>query len=207
MNVPETNVSPAMQRILAILAKKSNMAVSDISAEAFVGVTTLACGGYISVLKKRQLIFISGWRKVNGRFTTPLYSRGNTADVPRPRIDDSSRDAPGMHRIVETLARYGHLTYREIAEFSGLSPSTVKNSGFLAALVAQQRIHIGGWRRSLNGPMSPVYHLGPGEAVSKPVPLSAADKSRQHRERVRISAEGTGLTAQLHALTAALPSR
>lgn len=32
--------SQAMQRILALLAKKSNMSSSDISKEAFIGLTT-----------------------------------------------------------------------------------------------------------------------------------------------------------------------
>jgi hypothetical protein len=53
-----------MQRILGVLEIKSHMSVSDISAQAFVGFATLACGGYVKPLKARQLIFISGWRKV-----------------------------------------------------------------------------------------------------------------------------------------------
>ena len=186
--IPEPDVSPAMQRILAALARKPNMAASDLAEEAFVGLTTLACGGYISVLRKRGLIFISGWRKVNGRFTTPLYTGGSGVDVPRPRIDETNRDAPGMHRILEVLREFGPLTYREIAHFSGLSANTVKNSGFLNALIAQKRIHIGGWRHALNGPMSPVYHLGEGLAVDKPQPVATAEKCRQHRARSRIRA-------------------
>lgn len=156
MSVPEYLTSRALQRVLGALQKKSNMSISDISTEAFIGISTLACGGYIQALKKRGLIYISGWRKVKGRFSTPLFSPGKSPDVPRPRIDETSRDAPGMHLILETLERYGALTYREIAEFSGLSANTVKNSGYLDALIAQSRMHIGGWRRSRNGPMSPV---------------------------------------------------
>ena len=45
-------------------------------------------------LEKRQLIYVSGWRKVKGRFSTPLFSLGNMADVPRPRVDETSRDTP-----------------------------------------------------------------------------------------------------------------
>ena len=193
MMIPDPTASPAMQRILCVLEKKSHMSVSDISTEAFVGVTTLACGGYIKTLKARRLIFISGWRQVNGRFSTPLYSLGNQADVARPKVDDSCRDAPGMWRILETLERYGDLTYREIAQHSGLSPNTVKNSGYLSALIAQQRIHVGSWQRSHGGPMLPVYHAGPGTAAKKPVAVSSAEKSRQHRERRRIAARGHGL--------------
>lgn len=193
--IPEPVASPAMQRILRVLEKKANMSVSDISAEAFVGVTTLACGGYIKALKARRLIFISGWRQVKGRFSTPLFSLGDQSDVRRPRVDESNRDAPGMGRIVETLERYGHLTYREIALYSGLSLHTVKNSGYLAALVAQKRIHVGGWRRSHGGPMIAVYHLGAGAAVEKPPVVSPGEKSRRHRERARIVARGRGLKA------------
>jgi hypothetical protein len=200
MNIPETVTSPAMQRILCVLEKKPNMSVSDISAEAFVGISTLACGGYIHALKVRRLIFVSGWRKIKGRFSTPLYSRGNQADVARPKIDDTNRDAPGMHRILETLKHYGSLTYRDIARFSGLSLNTVRNSGYLDALIAQKRIHIGRWQRSHNGPMSPVYFLGPGEPAGKPEAITSVEKCRRHREKGRIVAQGTGLRAQMEAL-------
>ena len=206
MKTPELVSSPAMQRILGVLEKKSNMSVSDISAEAFVGVSTLACGGYIAALKKRQLIYISGWRKVKGRFSTPLYSLGKLEDVPRPRIDDSNRDAPGMRTIVATLERYGNLTYREIAQFSGLSLNTIKNSGFLDALVTQGRIHIGDWRRSSRGPMSPVYASGPGTAAPKPPSLTSAQKDSRHRSRLKIAAQGSGLSAQIASLSASLKS-
>ena len=206
MKIPELTSSRAMRRILGVLEKKSNMSISDLSAEAFVGVSTLACGGYIAALKKRQLIYISGWRKVKSRFATPLYSLGNSDDVIRPRIDESSRDAPGMDRIVATLERYGQLTYREIAQFSGLSLNTVKTSGFLGALITQERIHIGGWRRSSHGPMSPVYTCGPGTAAPKPQSLTRAQKDSRHRSRLRIAAQGNGLAAQFASLKSALNS-
>ena len=204
MKTPERLASPAMQRILGVLGKKSNMSIADISVEAFVGISTLACGGYIAALKKNQRIYISGWRKVKGRFSTPLFSLGCTDDVPRPRIDDSNREAPGMDRIVATLSRYGKLTYREIAEFSGLSLNTVKNGGYLDALIAQARIHIDGWRRPAHGPMSLVYAHGPGEAAPKPQSLSGAEKCSRHRDRLRIVAQGDGLSAQLSSLSASL---
>lgn len=204
MNTPDPVSSPAMQRILGVLEKKSNMSISDISAEAFVGVTTLACGGYIAALKKRKLIYVSGWRKVKGRFSTPLYSQGKLEDVPRPRIDESNREAPGMQSILATLERYGQLTYREIAQFSGLSLNTVKNSGFLDALIAQERIHIGSWRRSSRGPMSPVYVSGPGIAVPKPQSLTGAQKCGRHRSRLKIAAQGVGLASQISSLAATL---
>ena len=204
MKIPELVSSPAMRRILGVLEKKSNMSISDISAEAFVGVSTLACGGYIAALKRQRLIYVSGWRKTNSRFATPLYCLGQLDDVARPRIDESSRDAPGMDRIVATLARYGQLTYREIAQFSGLSPNTVKTSGFLGALIAQERIHISGWRRSSHGPLSPVYAGGPGAAAPKPAALTRAQKDSRRRSRQRIAAQGIGLSAQIASLSSSL---
>ncbi len=191
-----------MQRVLALLQRQGNMAVSDIAAEAFVGVTTLACGGYLRTLKARRLIYISGWRKVHGRFATPLYSCGDLPDIARPRIDETSRDAPGMQRIVATLERFGALDYRQIAEFSGLSVNTVKNSGFLDALIVQQRIHVAGWKRSTKGPMSAIYRAGPGVPAARPEPLSAADKCRRQRQRARIMAAGDGIAAQIATLAA-----
>ena len=47
MIVPSEKNSPAMQRILVLLVSMSDMSASDISREAFVGITTLACGGYL----------------------------------------------------------------------------------------------------------------------------------------------------------------
>ena len=204
MKIPELVSSPAMRRILGVLEKKPNMSISDISAEAFVGVSTLACGGYIAALKRQKLIYVSGWRKTNSRFATPLYCLGQLADVARPRIDESSRDAPGMNRIVATLDSYGPLTYREIAQFSGLSPNTVKTSGFLTALIAQERIHIGNWRRSSHGPLSPVYVCGPGVAAPKPAALTRAQKDSRRRSRQRIAAQGISLVAQIASLSSSI---
>ena len=206
MAVAEFVVTPAMQRILLVLGKKSNMSISDLSQEAFVGITTLAYGGYIQALRKRKLIYVSGWRKVKGRFATPLFSRGNLTDVPRPLVDETNRDAPGMHRILETLERYGALTYLEIAQFSGLSKNTVKNSGYLDALIAQSRIHIGGWRHSHKGPVSPIYTRGPGAPVAKPPTTTGGKRCEQHRMRAKIAAQGTGLSSQIAALTTILSS-
>lgn len=187
MIIPLPSTSPAMQRILRVLETKSDMSVSDISAEAFVGMTTLACGGYIKALKAHRQIFISGWRQLGGRFSTPLYSLGEHADVKRPQVDDSNRSAPGMWQILATLERYGPLSYREIARYSGLSLNTVKNSGYLNALIVQQKIHIGGWRHALAGPMLAVYHPGPGATMDKPAAFTSAEKSRKHRERQDIA--------------------
>ena len=105
-----------------------------------------------------------------------------------------------MDRIVDVLREFGGLTQREIAERSGLSPNTVKNSGYLDALLAQGRIHIAQWRRSRNGPMSPVYVAGPGRNVPKSAVLSKDERNRRHRLRRCACADGAELKAQLAAL-------
>lgn len=204
MRAPDVTASLAMQRILGALEKKPNMSIADISAEAFVGINTMASGGYIAALTKQRRIYVSGWRKVSSRFSTPLFSPGSIANLPRPRIDKTNREAPGMQGILATLVRYGNISYREISQFSGLSPNTVKNSGYLDALIVQERIHIGGWRRSSHGPMSPIYAHGPGEVVPKLPSLTSAQKGGRHRARLKIVAQGVGLSSQILSLSASI---
>lgn len=198
--VPALTRSPAMQRILAVMRRKSEMSVADISAEAFVGVTTLACGGYLRQLKAAGLIHVSGWRKTRRGFSTPLYSLGNHADLPRPEYSDRERDCPGMDRIVEALLHYGPATYPELAKSTGLSRHTLKNSGYLQALRTQEKIFISAWRRSRNGPMQAVYALAPGTDAPKPAKLTVAEKNRHCRERKRVLQGDRCLLAQLNGL-------
>ena len=106
MTTPSDTTSPAMQRILALLARKSDMSASDMSREAFVGVTTLACGGYLKALRAKKLVHVSGWRKTRKGFVTPLFSLGDHPDLPRPRFDDEDRDSAGLGQIVEALQRF-----------------------------------------------------------------------------------------------------
>jgi hypothetical protein len=186
-----------MQRILRLLAGKSDMAVSDIATEAYVGVSTLACGGYLRALKASGCIHVSGWRKTRRGFSTPLYSLGNAPDLPRPEYDDAERDAPGMQRIVGALLRLGPMTYRELADATGLSRCTLKNTGYLDALRVQKQVHVCAWRRACNGPMSPVYAAGAGADVAKPEKLSAAEKNRRCRERKKVLGGDRGLATQL----------
>ena len=101
MTTPSEHTSPAMQRILALLARKSDMSASDMSREAFVGVTTLACGGYLKALRAKRLVHVSGWRKTRKGFVTPLFSLGDHPDLPRPRFEDEDRDSAGLGQIVD----------------------------------------------------------------------------------------------------------
>ena len=197
MSVPNEKNSPALQRILSLLSRKGGMSASDIAQEAFVGVTTLACGGYLKALRARRLVHVSGWRKTRKGFVTPLYSLGDRPDLPRPKFADEDRDSDGMSLIVEALRRFGALTYLEVAERAGLSPNTVKNARYMDVLQKQKRVHIVAWRRNRAGPMIAVYAAGDGPSVDKPAPLSRAEKCRRCRERKRALSSDRGLAAQL----------
>lgn len=197
MITPSENSSPAMQRILALLARKADMSASDMSREAFVGMTTLSCGGYLKALRKRRLIHVSGWRKTRKGFVTPLYSLGDRPDLPRPEFTDDDRDSQGMNRIVSALEQRGMMTYLEAAQATGLSPNTIKNARYMDILAKQNRVHIAAWRRNQNGPMVAVYAAGHGQPAEKPAPLSRAEKCRRSREKKRALSDDRGLSAQL----------
>jgi len=85
-----SDVNPAMQRILRALKKKPDLSIADLSNEDMIGMNMLVCSAYVRQLKHLKLIFISGWRKKNGRFCTPLFSWGSAADAPRPNMDLAS---------------------------------------------------------------------------------------------------------------------
>ena len=197
MNVPSESNSPSMKRVLALLAKKSDMSASDISQEAFVGLTTLACGGYLKVLREKRLVHVSGWRRTNKGFVTPLFSLGNQPDLSRPKFTDEDRDSAGMNRIVAMLELKGPLTYLEAAQATGLSSNTIKNARHMDILAKQKRIHIAAWRRNRAGPMIAVFAAGPGKPAEKPAPLSRAEKCRRSREKKMAIFEDRGLAAQL----------
>lgn len=197
---PDSNSSPAIQRILTLLSRKSNMSASDISREAFVGLTTLACGGYLKALRTKRQVHVSGWRKTSQGFVTPLFSLGDHPDLPRTKFTDEDRDSNGMRLIVAALEKYGRLTYLEASKASGVSANTIKNARYMDILVKQKRVHIAAWRRNKAGPMVAVYAAGDGEPAEKPAPLSSAEKSRRSREKKRVLTEDRCFSAQLSRL-------
>jgi len=191
--------SRAVQRILDALRETPELSKDQIAERAFVGKTTLSGGGYLKAMKESGLIHISGWeRNGSGGFSTPLYRAGPGADYPRPKVTVQNRNAPGMARILAAVQEFGPLDYRQVARIAELSPNTVKNAGYLDALVAQKKIHIVEWRRSRNGPMRPVYDAGPGRDAPQPQALSRAETSKRHRAK-QLAVSGC-LVSQLGAL-------
>jgi hypothetical protein len=187
----------AAERILATLRRAPGLTKEEIAERAYVSVSTLSGGGYLKSLRRDGLIFISGWqRNGSGGFTTPLFSLGSGPDYPKPGVDEANREAPGMARLLEVIARYGPLDYRQAARLSGLSLNTVKNSDYLDALLTQGKIHISGWRRARNGPMRPVYMLGAKASEPRLSPYTPAEKSRAFRWRRTVAANAASFAAQ-----------
>jgi hypothetical protein len=185
------------ERILATLRRAPGLTKEEIAERAYVSVSTLSGGGYLKALRREGLIFISGWqRNGSGGFTTPLYSLGTGPDYPKPGVDEANREAPGMARLLEVIAKYGPIDYRQAAKLSGLSLNTVKNSDYLDALLIQGKIHISGWRRARNGPMRPVYQIGAKASEPRIEPMTAAEKSRAFRWRRTVAANAASFAAR-----------
>ena len=199
------SLPPAYARIIVALTRRSGLSREEIAQQAYVAASTLSGGGYLRHMKSLGLVHISGWRtNSTGAFSIPQYSAGPGKDYPRPRMTPEVRQAPGMQRLLESIERFGPLDYRQAAHFAGLSPNTVKNSGYLNALVAQGKIHVAAWRRSNRGPFRPLYESGGGRAVSPPPALSAAEKSRAHRCRLSVASNFDGLAAQIRQVNRSL---
>lgn len=184
IRIDDLPASPACSRILAALARQGGLTRKELAAAAYVGETTLSGGGYLQRLRQQGLIHISGWRRsVSGSFSIPQFSLGAGPDFPRPTINLSNRAAAGMERLVEAIRTGGPLDYRQAAAAAALSPSTVKNAGYLDALLAQGRIHIDSWQRGRRGAPRPLYMAGPGANAPRPDALSPREKSRAFRQR------------------------
>lgn len=175
---------PAYARIITALSRRPGLTREEIAEQAYVAPTTLSGGGYLRHMKELGLIHISGWRRsASGSFSIPQYSAGRGQDYARPQMTEKTRAAPGMLTLLEVIERHGPLDYRQAAKLAGLSVNTVKNAGYLKALVAQGKIHISAWRRARNGPPRPLYEGGRGHAAAPPPRYSPAEKARNSRLR------------------------
>lgn len=191
MRIDDLPASPAYSRILAALARQSGLTREELARAAYVSMTTLSGGGYLQRLRAQGRIYISGWRRnAGGAFSIPQFSLGAGPDFPRPTITLSNRAAAGMERLVEAIRTSGPLDYRQAAAAADLSPHTVKNAGYLDALLAQERIHIESWQRGRRGAPRPLFMAGPGDNAPRPEALSAREKSRSYRQRQLASADG-----------------
>lgn len=174
----------AYARILSALERQSGLTREEIAEKAHVAATTLSGGGYLRHMKELGLIYISGWRRnACGAFAIAQYSAGSGRDYPRPKVSEENRAAPGMLRVLEVIDRYGPLDYRQAAKLAGLSVNTLKNAGYLDALVAQGKIYISAWRRGRHGPPRPLYETGRKQSADKPERYTPATKSRAYRSR------------------------
>lgn len=198
-------LTPAMERILEALGKRSPLSPKELARDAFVALTTLEGGAYLRTMKRRGLIHIAGWYKNHNGFTTPLYALGAREDCVRPKFESIDRDSSGMARLVAALRKRSSLDYREAAKLAGLSPNTVKNAGYMHLLVDQRRIHVSGWKRGGKGHLMPLYSVGEGENMRKPEPLERDEVMRRHRQRCKHTApDALSVGAQLRLAQQAL---
>lgn len=192
------DMARTVDRILHALQMSPGMTKEEIAERAFVSLNTLSGGGYLRDMKAQGLIYVSGWRRAaSGAFIIPQYSVGNCPDYPRPGVTAENREAPGMQRLQAAIEKFGPIDYQQAALRAGLSANTVKNSGYLEALLTQGKIYISEWRRSRRGPMRPLYEAGEGRNQPRPQAYSGAEKSRAFRCRQAARVRGGGLAAQL----------
>ena len=199
-------LSPAMQRIVALLHAKTPLSPKEIARDAFIALTTLEGGGYLKKMKGLGLIRIEGWLKNHNGFTTPLYALGRGADCPRPKFASIDRDSRGMAKIVAILNTRNNLDYREIAKLAGISANTIKNAKYMDSLLEQGRVHVAAWRRGRNGHLYPVFNAGAGESAARPEQLSRQEIMQRHRTRQKIlSGKAAAFDRQLKSLPQAGP--
>ena len=195
-----------MLRVLAVLQVRKLLSAKEIAQHAFVALTTLEGGGYLKKMKQMGLIRVEGWLKNHNGFTTPTYALGAGADCPRPKFIAKDRDSRGMAKIVEVLVTRSNLDYKAVAKLAGLSVNTIKNAGYMEALLQQRRIHISAWRRNGKGQQCPLYSAGAGESAEKQPLLTRQEIMRRYRERQRIlSGRAISLEGQLKSMLGGRP--
>lgn len=201
IRVDDLPASPANSRILAALTRQGGLTREELSKAAYVSMNTLSGGGYLQRLRQQGLIYISGWRRsASGSFSIPQFSLGAGPDFPRPSINLTNRAAAGMERLYEALRTRGPLDYRQAAAAAALSPNTVKNAGYLDALLMQGRIHIHTWRRGRRGAPRPVFMAGAGDNAPRPAALSSKEVSRAFRQRKLAATAADSFADQLRLL-------
>ncbi|WP_371322626.1 hypothetical protein VX159_09350 [Dechloromonas sp. ZY10] len=175
-----------MQRILAVLKGQPDLNVEAIALAACVSRKTLVFGGYLKQLRQQGLIHVGAWQRNPLGGYSPLYRWGPGDDLVRPRMQRQERNSAGVRSIEQALAEHGPMGYRQLAEVTGLSRNTLKNGGYLDALLVQRRIYILRWERNPRGPMRAIYAVGQGISAPRPLPLNNAEKSRRYRERKQV---------------------
>lgn len=169
------------QRIISALNDPLGLSLDALAVATGIDRKCLAYGGYLSTLRRLQLIHIGGWLRTESGGFQPVYRAGPGQELPRPKVRLFELDSAGIRLIERVLQTQGPMGYRELAEATGLACSTLKNGGYLDALLIQQRIYIECWERSSRGRMRAVYAAGNGHQAEQPTPFSAAEKSRRFR--------------------------
>lgn len=94
--------------------------------------------------------------------------------------------SPSMRRILLALRAHGPMTIQQIASAVHVAESTLTGGGYLKHLRDLGLIHVHSYKKLGGMPTwRKFWAFGPGaDAVRKP-PLTRAERSRKHREKVR----------------------
>lgn len=176
-------LSPLLYRILFALRDPLGLSLEALAEATGIGSKRLTYGGYMSVLRQLKLIHIGGWQRSDDGGFQPVYRPGPGEDLPRPKVRLLDLNSAGVRLIEQALKVQGPMGYRELAGVTGLACSTLKNGGYLDALLVQRRIYIQRWERNQRGRMRAIYAAGNGPQAEPLPPFSGAEKSRRHRQR------------------------
>lgn len=185
--IPTPETSRVMRRILDKLELHGPMTMAEIADRCLVAVSTLSGGAYLLTLHKTlKLIHISGWVRNPRGPASAIYAIGEGDDAPKVRQSLEESNSPGLKAIVDAIERLGPMTGKEVAQFSGVSYTTIKGRGYMQVLKKQGKVHISGWRRQRSANMAPIYSAGAGEDCPKPEPYRRAERLRRIRETRRL---------------------
>jgi hypothetical protein len=184
----ERDINPTMRRILSFLESNPNKGTGEIARGACVTRATLSSAHYLTCLKDKGLIHISGWKPAVAGVQAPLYSIGEAPDCPRPapvaavgQKIPSPATSRTMTRIVDYLQAHPAASLMDIVRGAFVAKTTLA-CGYLSRMKREGHLHVSGWRRGGAGFCVPLYTAGPGEDRPRPrLDLTTLDRPLMDR--------------------------
>lgn len=87
-----------------------------------------------------------------------------------------------LDRVIAALQK-APATQKELEQSCFVSQAHIRN--VLIYLRKEKRIHISQWRRNTSGKPTPTYAIGSRRDAPRPIRLSAAEKHKAYRSRMR----------------------
>lgn len=204
--------SPASLRIVAVLEKHGPMTRREIAERAFVALKTLTSGSYMERLRDEGRVHIAEWKRGKRGPYDSVWAAGPGKDAPRPkplkrrkvvrgaakynknafarrvkRYIDEGFLTPGERNVLDAINdEGGPLHYLDISARTGLSVSTIRQSGYLTLLHTVGLIRIHKWEKArvTGGAPCPLY--GPFDNrpdAPRPRPIPNAQLCREWQKR------------------------